>query len=130
MPVVCRGRQTWTRCSVRKRLASRTTRRPGMEPRPGGVARAVSDRQRHAFPEYFAAQRAAAPGVGRRQFYCVGPLQYTGQDTVQRDIANLQTALAGVQAEEAFIPAVAVGTVGHWIANEYYPSDEAFLFAL
>ena len=28
------------------------------------------------------------------------------------------------------IPAVAVGTVEHWIANEYYPSDEAFLFAL
>jgi 5-methyltetrahydropteroyltriglutamate--homocysteine methyltransferase len=102
----------------------------GIEARPGEVARAVSDRQRQDFPEYFAAQRAAAPGVGRRQFYCVGPLQYTGQGAVQTDIANLKAALAGVQADEAFIPAVAVGTVEHWIANEYYPSDEAFLGAL
>jgi 5-methyltetrahydropteroyltriglutamate--homocysteine methyltransferase len=84
---------------------------------------------RHDFPEYFAAQRPAA-GVGRRQCYCIGPLQYTGQAAVQTDIATLQTAMVGVQAAEAFLPAVAVGTVEHWIANEYYPSDEAFLFAL
>jgi 5-methyltetrahydropteroyltriglutamate--homocysteine methyltransferase len=101
----------------------------GLETRPGAVARAVSDRQRHDFPEYFAVQRPAA-GVGRRQFYCIGPLQYTGQAALQTDIANLQTAIAGVQAAEAFLPAVAVGTVEHWIVNEYYPSDEAFLFAL
>src|SRR5215470_10227912 len=102
----------------------------GIETRPGAVARAVSDRQRQDFPEYFAAQRAAAPGFGRRQFYCVGPLHYAGQEAVQTDIDNLRAALAGVQTVEAFIPAVAVGTVEHWIANEYYHSDEAFLFAL
>jgi 5-methyltetrahydropteroyltriglutamate--homocysteine methyltransferase len=49
---------------------------------------------------------------------------------VQTDIANLKAAMAGLQANEAFLPAVAVGTVEHWIANAYYPSDEAFLFAL
>src|SRR4029453_14280246 len=102
----------------------------GIETRPGAVARAVSDRQRQDFPEYFAAQRAAAPGFGRRQFYCIGPLQYTGQAAVQTDIDNLKAALAGVQTVEAFIPAVAVGTVEHWVANAYYPTDEAFLFAL
>ena len=101
----------------------------GIETRPGAVARAVSDRHRHDFPAYFAAQRPAA-GVGRRQCYCIGPLQYISQAAVQTDIANLQTAMAGVQAAEAFLPAVAVGTVEHWIANAYYPSDEAFLFAL
>src|SRR5262249_30622224 len=56
-----------------------TERLAGIEPRSGAVARAVSDRQRQDFPEYFAAQRSASPGVGRRQFYCVGPLQYIGQ---------------------------------------------------
>ena len=35
----------------------------GIETRPGAVARAVSDRQRQDVPEYFAAQRAAAPGA-------------------------------------------------------------------
>lgn len=102
----------------------------GIETRPGAVARAVSDRQRQDFPDYFKAPRAASPGVGRRQFYCVGPLKYIGQEAVQTDIKHLQAAMTGVQAEEAFLPAVAVGTVEHWIANEYYPSNEAFLFAL
>jgi 5-methyltetrahydropteroyltriglutamate--homocysteine methyltransferase len=102
----------------------------GIATRPGAVARAVSDRQRQDFPDYFRAQRTAAPGFGRRQFYCVGPLRYTGQEAVQTDLDNLQAAMVSVQAEEAFLPAVAVGTVEHWIANEYYPSDEAFLFAL
>ena len=38
--------------------------------------------------------------------------------------------MASAQVEETFLPAVAVGTVEHWIANAYYPSDETFLFAL
>src|SRR5262249_38635814 len=67
----------------------------GIETRPGAVARAVSDRQRQGYPEYFAAQRAAAPGFGRRQFYCIGPLQYTGQETVQTAIDKLKAPLAG-----------------------------------
>src|SRR5262249_22957178 len=69
-------------------------RRAGLETRRGAVARAVSDRQRQDFPEYFATQRAVAAGVGRRQFYCVGPLQYIGQAAVQTDIDNLKAALA------------------------------------
>ena len=39
---------------------------------------------------------------------------------------NLQSAMASAQVEETFLPAVAVGTVEHWIANAYYPSDEPF----
>src|SRR4029450_8929395 len=62
----------------------------GIETRPGAVGRAVGDRQRQDFPEAFAAQRAAPPGAGRRQFYCVGLLQYTGRAAVQTDIHNLQ----------------------------------------
>src|SRR5712691_8652575 len=42
--------------------------------------------------------RHTAAGVGRRQCYCIGPLQYTGQAAVQTDIATLQTAMVGVQA--------------------------------
>src|SRR5262245_40498895 len=64
----------------------------GIETRPGVVARAVSDRQRQDFPEYFAAQRAATSGVGLFQFYCVGPLQYTGQGAV--DFIPIQSSVA------------------------------------
>ena len=32
--------------------------------------------------------------------------------------------------EETFLPAVAPGTIEHWLRNEYYPSDEEYLSAL
>jgi len=35
-----------------------------------------------------------------------------------------------VRVEEAFLPAVAPGTIEHWLRNEYYPSDEAHLYAI
>jgi 5-methyltetrahydropteroyltriglutamate--homocysteine methyltransferase len=35
-----------------------------------------------------------------------------------------------VQVEEAFLTAVAPGTIEHWMANEHYPSDEAYIYAI
>ena len=79
--------------------------------------RAVGDRQRQDFPEYFAAQRAAASGFGRSQFYGIGPPQYIGQEAIQTDIDNLKAALTGVQTVEVFIlpegKTLIPGVVGH-----------------
>jgi 5-methyltetrahydropteroyltriglutamate--homocysteine methyltransferase len=55
---------------------------------------------------------------------------YTGQTAVQTDIDNLQTAYAGIEAEEAFITAVAPGSIITRRINQFYPSEEAFLFAI
>jgi 5-methyltetrahydropteroyltriglutamate--homocysteine methyltransferase len=49
---------------------------------------------------------------------------------VRSDIENLKAALKGKNIEEAFLPAVAPGTMEHWMKNEYYPTDEAYLFAI
>ncbi len=49
---------------------------------------------------------------------------------MQRDIDNLKAALQVSRIEEAFLPAIAPGTVEHWLRNEYYPSEEAFLTAV
>jgi 5-methyltetrahydropteroyltriglutamate--homocysteine methyltransferase len=66
----------------------------------------------------------------RKQIYCVGPLQYVGQAELQRDLENFKAALQGVDAADTFIPAVAPGTIEHWLHNDYYPSDEAYLNAI
>ncbi len=58
------------------------------------------------FPEYFAAINF---GIG--DAVCDGPLEYIGHEAVQTDISNLKTALTETSAEEAFIPAVAPGTM-------------------
>ncbi len=59
---------------------------------------------------------------------CRSPVTYTGQEAVARDIANVQAAMAATGVEEAFLNAVAPGSCARF-ANEYYGSDEEFLWA-
>jgi 5-methyltetrahydropteroyltriglutamate--homocysteine methyltransferase len=65
---------------------------------------------------------------------CVGPIEYTeaGRAAMRRDVANLTAALRqpGVTVTEAFLPVVAPCSIGVDYGNEYYPSEEAFLFAV
>ncbi len=57
--------------------------------------------------------------------FCTGPIHYIGAAAVRADIETFRAALEGVPVEEAFLPAVAPGTIEHWLRNEYYPSDDA-----
>ena len=58
---------------------------------------------------------------------CTGPMRYDSAE-LDRDIANLKAALEGKDVTDAFIPAVAPGSI-YWIRNEYYASEEEFVFA-
>ena len=82
------------------------------------------------FPEYFQKGGRASIGHHARVFYCAEPLKYVGHAEVKSDIENLNAALQGQHVEEAFLPAIAPGTMEHWMKNEYYPTDEAYLFAI
>ena len=62
--------------------------------------------------------------------FCTGPIHYIGAAAEQADIETFRAALEGVPVDEAFLPAVAPGTIEHWLRNEYYPSDEAYLYAI
>jgi 5-methyltetrahydropteroyltriglutamate--homocysteine methyltransferase len=59
---------------------------------------------------------------------CRHPVTYVGHDAVQRDIANVKAALAATGAEEGFLNAVAPGSCARF-ANEFYDSDEEFMWA-
>ena len=59
---------------------------------------------------------------------CVGPLTYTGHDAIKADIANFKAALQAAGIEEGFMTAVAPGSA-YRIPNNYYKSDEEFLYA-
>jgi 5-methyltetrahydropteroyltriglutamate--homocysteine methyltransferase len=103
-------------------------------------ARNINARDLREFPEFFGSggggfgrnRPGAAPIAARPAPMIVnGPITYVGDATVQADIANLKAALAELDADvEAFLPAVAPGTVEHWLYNQHYRSDEEFLFAL
>src|SRR5438034_1300714 len=70
------------------------------------------------------------PGRCRGRPVCVAPLRYIGQAELQKDLDNFKRALAGVDVAGGFLPANTPGTIEHWIANEYYKSDEEFVFAI
>ncbi len=63
-----------------------------------------------------------------RRYYCTGPLVYDSS-ALERDIANLKVALEGVDVVDAFLPVVAPAST-YWLENEYYASEEEFVFAL
>jgi 5-methyltetrahydropteroyltriglutamate--homocysteine methyltransferase len=61
---------------------------------------------------------------------CNGPITLRDKDAVHQDIANLKAALEGVRAEEVFMPAASPGTIAQVMQNNYYPTQEAYLYAL
>jgi 5-methyltetrahydropteroyltriglutamate--homocysteine methyltransferase len=61
---------------------------------------------------------------------CNGPIRYRGQDLVRQDVANLRAALEGAPAAEAFMSAASPGVVWYFLQNAYYPSHEAYVFAI
>jgi 5-methyltetrahydropteroyltriglutamate--homocysteine methyltransferase len=59
---------------------------------------------------------------------CVGPLSYTGHAAIAADIANFKAALAARGVAEGFMTSIGPGSASR-IGNEYYKSDEEFVFA-
>jgi len=61
---------------------------------------------------------------------CTGPIGNKGHAAIQRDIVNFKAALAEAGVEEGFLPVAAPGSVEASHPNEYYPGDEAYLYAI
>jgi len=104
----------------------------GYEARPNSGRRRLSiiARDERKFAGYFAANtRAQALGPPTMPV-CVEPLRYVGQAELKKDLDNFKSALEGVSPAGAYLPANTPGTIEHWIANEYYKSDEEFVFAI
>src|SRR5499433_347172 len=68
-----------------------------------------ADRQR--FAEFYAELDAREEVATRMDSACVGPIAYTGQAELARDIDNFKAALQGVKVEEAFLPVAAPASV-------------------
>ncbi|MGA2895010.1 MAG: cobalamin-independent methionine synthase II family protein [Xanthobacteraceae bacterium] len=97
--------------------------KPGGNPFTRGV-----DRERFAaFYAELDAREAVATTV---EAVCTGPIAYTGQAELQRDIDNFKAALKGVEVAEAFLPVAAPASVIPDRKNEYYKSEEELIRAI
>ncbi|HEX8969194.1 MAG TPA: cobalamin-independent methionine synthase II family protein [Chloroflexota bacterium] len=102
----------------------------GFEIRPAPAGTEVYDRfgrERTEFSDFYG-QRTVGEWVPR-VIVCSGPIGY---DTTQitRDIDNFRSALRQVQVEEAFMPVVAPASFVREAHNEYYPTEEAYVYAI
>jgi 5-methyltetrahydropteroyltriglutamate--homocysteine methyltransferase len=61
---------------------------------------------------------------------CTGPIEVADPNAVQVDIANLKAATAGTSATDVFMSAASPGVIALFLANQYYPSREAYLEAI
>lgn len=111
---------------VRERLSGFVERPAKPEERPS----TIFGRDLKEFPEYFQKRLTTMRGENVWRVFCNEPLKYVGHAAVKAEIETFKAALQGVKVEEAFLPAVAPGTLEHWLKNDYYPSDEAYLFAI
>jgi 5-methyltetrahydropteroyltriglutamate--homocysteine methyltransferase len=97
---------------------------------PGFRRLSITARDETKFAAYFEANpRARFPGAPT-QPVCVDKLRYVGHAAIKKDIDTFKAALRGVKCAEAYLPANTPGTIEHWMANEYYKSDEEFVFAI
>ncbi|HTY95279.1 MAG TPA: cobalamin-independent methionine synthase II family protein [Steroidobacteraceae bacterium] len=98
---------------------------------PGEVGATIfKTRERDKFRGYYAdADRARAAVARPRRIVCTGPLRHLDLSVLQSEIARFKSAL-GESGREGFFPVIAPGWLDHFIFNEYYPSDEAFVHAL
>ena len=102
----------------------------GFEPRPDRLFEAVwLGRDRIRFREFMKVHypRGATSVPGH---VCVSPIVYTGRESIRRNIADLKAALEAAGVTEGFLTAVAPASTGYDAANEYYPTDRDYVFAI
>jgi 5-methyltetrahydropteroyltriglutamate--homocysteine methyltransferase len=104
----------------------------GFERRPisGGVNPFARGADRSRFAAFYAELDARDAPATQSEAACIGPIAYTGQAALKRDIDNLKAALAKVNVVEAFLPVAAPASVIPDRKNEYYPSEDACLLAI
>ena len=61
---------------------------------------------------------------------CVGEVKSKGQGELEKDIANLKSAMAEHGVERGFMNAVSPGVISLFLQNDFYPTREAYLEAL
>ncbi len=61
---------------------------------------------------------------------CTGPITYTGHELVSRDLANVTAAMASHPGREVFCTSVAPASMAYQGVNEYYTTEEEYVYAI
>src|SRR5712671_2428741 len=96
----------------------------------GGVNPFARGADRTRFAAFYAELDARDAPATQWEAACTGPIAYTGQAALRRDIDNLKAALMKSPVTEAFLPVAAPASVIPDRKNEYYATDDDCLQAI
>ena len=111
----------------------------GFEPRPpapGAIPLIAQGKDREVFADFYkyASEKGTlfyAPGEQIKRvrpiWVCTGPVTYTGQASLEREIFELKKY---AESESAFLTSTAPASLEVYRRNEFYKSEEEFLFAI
>jgi 5-methyltetrahydropteroyltriglutamate--homocysteine methyltransferase len=122
------GKSSWN-YYVYRRLGGLELRPPAGE-RFGELAVTATDWERFSefYAEYFPSEQEFEQPGG--DFAAVGPITYTGQDVIARDIANLKAAMEAEGVAAGFLPVVAPASCFPNLIDEHYGSEAAALLGV
>ena len=102
-------------------------KRDGVRPSPFSNTRETRD-----FPEYYQSAVAEQVSARRRRalMVCAGPISYKGHEQLKAELDLLKSALNGVDVTEAFVAAIAPSNIETTTPNEYYKTEEEYVFAI
>jgi 5-methyltetrahydropteroyltriglutamate--homocysteine methyltransferase len=116
---------SWSRYVV-ERLSGVVRQATDRESMPAGIV----GKDRRDFAKFYQEYDRTQKFSGLAGWQVNDAIKYIGHEALQRDITDLKRAVAGLKVEEAFMTAVAPGSVIPDRDDLYYKDDEAFLFAV
>ncbi len=94
-------------------------------------------RERVRFANYYeeadrARYEAGAPSNRTMMIVCNGPLRNKDTSVLEDELARFRAVVTevGAQDRDAFFPVIAPGWLDHFIFNEFYKTEEEFIYAL
>jgi 5-methyltetrahydropteroyltriglutamate--homocysteine methyltransferase len=107
--------------------------------RPPGSSVILQGKDREEFADFY--RQASARGTlfyepgdqiktVRHYWVCNGPVSYSGQDVLAREIQLLQETGRNAGASDLFLTSTAPASLEVYRGNQYYKTEEEFLYAL
>ncbi len=116
------GKSSWANYAL--------TRMSGFEHRPNEMRPAVwLGRERIRFKDFMAKEFPRGV-IGSPTDACIGPIKYTGQESIKTALALFKDALKDVKPDEVFYTAVAPASVGYDASQEYYKNEVDYVYAI
>ncbi len=96
----------------------------------GGESTPIASKEMLEFPGTIK-QVVEAPAFQHMKLpACNGPVSLRDPDAVHKDIDNLRAATAGADQADVFLSAASPGVIATFLPNQYYATQEEYLYAL